>query len=149
MLRILLVLIGVPLIELYILIEVGSGIGALSTIGICILTAVLGTALLRQQGFQTLRRAQRSLAHRQIPALELLEGAALLLGGLMLLFPGFATDALGFACLLPPSRRLLIRVVLRRAGVRQEPIDRGPADVDRDDPPRIIEVDWERKDPHR
>jgi len=151
MLWILLLLIGVPLIELFILIEVGSAIGALSTIGLCLATAALGTALLRQQGLRTLRRAQHSLDQRRVPALELLEGVVLVLGGILLLFPGFATDVFGFACLFPVTRRWLVRLMLRRLALRVvatggEPTEQRVDPDGRPRRPRIIDAEYRRRD---
>lgn len=133
-----------PLIELYILIQVGQVIGALPTIGLCVLTAVLGAALLRQQGLETLRRAHRNLDRGNVPALELLEGVALALGGVMLLTPGFVTDVIGFACLIPFTRRFLMRAILRRAHVSVGPVhsDHGNGKRRRD----VIEGDYRRRD---
>lgn len=111
----------VPLVEIYILIEVGQVIGALPTIGLCVLTAVIGAALLRVQGFQTLHRAQENLARGEIPAIEMFEGVALGFGGALLLTPGFATDTVGFLCLIPWTRRWLIRAALRRLDVYYGP----------------------------
>jgi len=111
----------VPLVEIYILIEVGGIIGALPTIGLCVLTAVVGAGLLRLQGFQTLRRAQDNLARGEIPAIEMFEGVALAFGGALLLTPGFVTDTVGFACLIPWSRRWLIRAALRRMEIYYGP----------------------------
>lgn len=98
----------VPIIEIYLLIQVGGLIGALPTIGLVVLTAVLGAAMLRIQGFQTYLRFQRSLSKGRYPATEMLEGVALLVGGVLLLTPGFFTDAIGFVCLLPWTRRALV-----------------------------------------
>lgn len=98
----------IPIIEIYLLIQVGSLIGALPTIGLVVLTAVLGVALLRAQGLQTYLRFQRSLSEGRYPATEILEGVALLLGGALLLTPGFFTDFVGFVCLVPLTRRALI-----------------------------------------
>ena len=97
----------VPLVEIYLLIEVGSVIGAFPTIFAVVFTAVLGAWLLRIQGFSTLRRVQQTAAQGGIPAIELLEGAMLLVAGALLLTPGFFTDAIGFLCLVPPVRRVM------------------------------------------
>lgn len=121
----LLVFIGAPLIELYILIQVGHVIGALPTIGLCILTAVIGTALLRREGLKTLMSARYHLDRGEVPALQMFEGVALALGGILLLTPGLVTDVIGFACLLPPTRRLLVRAALKRLNVRFSPAPRG------------------------
>ncbi|MDZ7828850.1 MAG: FxsA family protein [Halofilum sp. (in: g-proteobacteria)] len=111
----------VPLVEIWILIEVGQEIGALPTIGLCVLTAVVGAALLRLQGLRTLTRAQENLNRGEIPAIEMFEGVALAFGGALLLTPGFATDVLGFLCLVPWSRRAMIRGALRRMNVYYGP----------------------------
>ncbi|HEY5604617.1 MAG TPA: FxsA family protein [Gammaproteobacteria bacterium] len=95
----------VPIIEIYLLIEIGSIIGSLATIIAVVFTAVLGAGLLRTQGFSTLRRVQQTAAQGGLPAIELLEGAMLLVAGALLLTPGFFTDAIGFLCLVPVIRR--------------------------------------------
>jgi UPF0716 protein FxsA len=110
-LLILALIIGIPLIEIYLFIQVGGSIGVWPTIGVVILTAVIGTALLRQQGLATLARAQADLDRQQFPVRELFNGVCLLIGGLLLLTPGFLTDALGFALLIPPLRAILGRGV--------------------------------------
>ena len=117
--RLLLVLfLVVPLAEIWVLIEVGSVVGAITTVALVVLTAVVGAALMRAQGLATLLRARTSMAKGEVPALELLEGAVILIAGALLLTPGFITDAAGFACLVPPVRRRLIlgAVNLRPAG---------------------------------
>lgn len=101
--------IGIPLIEIYLFIEIGGAIGVWSTIGLVVLTAFIGTALLRQQGLATLARAQSELDQQHLPVRELFDGVCLLVGGLLLLTPGFLTDALGFALLIPPLRAVLGR----------------------------------------
>ena len=114
----LLIFLVVPLVEIYVLIEVGGIIGALPTVLACVGTAVLGGGLLRYQGFQTLRRAQRNMDRGQIPAMEMFEGVALAMGGALLLTPGFVTDVAGFLYLIPWTRRALIAAALRRMQVR-------------------------------
>jgi len=115
---ILVLFILVPLIEIYLLIKVGSIIGALPTVLIVIFTAILGTTLLKQQGLATLRRYQESLGQGKIPAQELVEGLALAFGGALLLTPGFATDFIGFLCLVPFTRQWIIGWLLKRARFR-------------------------------
>ncbi|GIS74417.1 MAG: phage exclusion suppressor FxsA [Gammaproteobacteria bacterium] len=97
-----------PILEMYILIEVGSFIGALNTIGLVLLTALLGLILLRQQGFRTLLNARNKLMQAELPAEEIVTGIFLAIGGALLLTPGFVTDFIGFMCLLPFTRRLLM-----------------------------------------
>lgn len=115
----LLFFVGAPLVELYLLIEVGSEIGAIPTIALSVFTALLGGALVRMQGFAVLFRAQSQMAKEEVPALELMEGAMLLLVGLALLLPGFITDAIGFLLLIPPLRRWLIVRWLKSRGALQ------------------------------
>lgn len=110
--------ITIPIVEMYVLIEVGSALGALPTIALVFLTAILGLALLRQQGAATLLRAVRRMDQGGLPAQEMLEGIVLAVGGALLLTPGFVTDALGFACLFPPTRRLFLRQLLRSITLR-------------------------------
>jgi len=110
-------LLGVPLLEIYLFIKVGGAIGALPTIALVVLTAVIGAALVRAQGIATLRRAQATLDRDELPAFELLEGVALLIGGALLLMPGFFTDAVGFLCVWPVSRRALLRALMPRVRI--------------------------------
>ena len=112
-LLILALFIGVPLVEIALFIEVGGLIGLWPTIGIVILTAVIGTALLRQQGLATLQRAQAELDAQRMPVRELFDGACLLVAGVLLLTPGFFTDAVGFALLIPPLRSVIGMAVWR------------------------------------
>ena len=107
----------IPIAEMWLLIEVGSRIGALPTIGLVLLTAVIGLALLRQQGFSTLMRARQKMETGQIPAQEVGEGIFLAVGGALLLTPGFITDFIGFCCLIPGIRHLLIGALLKRMRV--------------------------------
>ena len=101
------------MIEIYLLIKVGSVIGALPTMGLVVFTAVLGAFLIRIQGFSTITRIRESMARGGIPAIEMLEGAILIVAGALLLTPGFFTDTIGFLCLIPPLRRLIIQRILQ------------------------------------
>lgn len=104
----------VPLIEIYILIQVGQVIGALWTVFFVVLTAVIGVQLLKSQGLSTLSRAQTKMNQGEMPALELMEGLALVVAGAFLLTPGFFTDAFGFLLLFPPTRSWLIKLVSKK-----------------------------------
>lgn len=104
----LILFIGMPILEMLILIKVGGVIGALPTIGLVLLTAMLGLALLKQQGISTLLSAQQKLDGGQLPMNELVQGVFLAVGGALLLTPGFVTDAIGFCCLIPGIRHLII-----------------------------------------
>lgn len=116
MLRYLLpIFILIPLLEAWLLINVGQVIGAASTIGLIVLTAALGVFWLRKQGISTLARIQNSMAAGKMPATELVEGALLLIAGALLLTPGFATDAIGFLLLWPITRRFGVQWLLKHA----------------------------------
>ncbi len=104
----------IPIIEIYLLIQVGSMIGVLPTIGLVILTAIIGASLLRSQGLQTYMRFNQSLSQGRVPANEILEGVALLVGGALLLTPGFFTDMIGFFCLLSITRRPVVTFIVNR-----------------------------------
>lgn len=104
-----LIFVAVPIIEIALFIQVGGAIGLWPTLGIVILTAVIGTTLMRRQGIATLNRLQSSLAEGRNPADPMAQGAMILVAGVLLLTPGFFTDALGLALLLPPVRNGLIR----------------------------------------
>ena len=104
----------VPIIEIYLLIQVGQVIGAGWTVLLVVLTAVIGVWLLRIQGLSTLTRAQQRLQENELPAREMLEGVALVIAGAFLLTPGFATDTLGFLLLFPPTRLWLVSIAASR-----------------------------------
>lgn len=110
----LLLFFAVPLVEIYVLLEVGSVIGALPTIALVVLTALVGAGLIRAQGLATLRRVQQELEQGELPAIGIIEAALLLVAGALLLTPGFVTDTLGFLILIPPLRRRAIQVFLER-----------------------------------
>ncbi len=101
----LLIFIAVPIIEIGIFIEVGGRLGTWPTVGLVVLTAIAGTWLIRLQGFAVLARAQTSLEQETLPVQEIFDGLCLLLAGALLLTPGFMTDAVGFALLVPAVRR--------------------------------------------
>lgn len=104
----------VPIIEIYLLIQVGQVIGAGWTIFLVVFTAVIGVGLLRIQGLSTLNRAQRKLQQNELPAREILEGMGLVIAGALLLTPGFFTDTIGFLLLFPPVRIWLVSNIASR-----------------------------------
>ena len=109
----LLLFIGMPVLEMYLLIKVGGVIGALPTIGLVVLTAMVGLALLRRQGMSTLFHAQQKLDSGELPLQEVVEGIFLAVGGALLLTPGFVTDFVGFCCLIPGLRhRILSQIIV-------------------------------------
>ena len=107
----------IPFIELWLLIKVGSAIGALATILLLILSGFFGMYLLRHQGLSTLAKFQRDMQAGQRPAQALLEGSMMLLGGLLFIIPGFFTDIVGLILLLPPTRYLLVKFLLKNGVV--------------------------------
>ncbi|MFL1464637.1 FxsA family protein [Marinobacter sp. DUT-3] len=130
-----------PIAEMAVLIKVGGVIGVLNTIGLVLLTAVVGAWLLRQQGLATLLRANQRLNSGELPAKEVAEGLVLAVGGALLLTPGFITDTVGFLCLIPGTRHWFVAQALKRlvvsgqasgfhfrAGGGQGPFGPGPFD---------------------
>jgi len=109
-----LLFIVVPIVELFVIIQVGEAIGVLPTIALLIADSVLGSMLMRSQGRAAWRRFNGALAEGRIPHREVLDGALVIFGGALLLTPGFVTDILGLLLLLPPTRALVRRVVARR-----------------------------------
>ncbi|MCK5917718.1 MAG: FxsA family protein [Cocleimonas sp.] len=118
----------VPVVEIYLLIQVGSLIGALPTILLILATAIIGAGLLRQQGLSTLARFQNNLASGSLPAQEMIEGILLAVGGALLMTPGFVTDAMGFFCLIPFTRKALAHYIMKRSAVQ---VQAGVADFAR------------------
>ncbi len=115
--RLFLILVAVPIIEIALFIEVGGLIGTWPTIGIVVLTALIGSILLRQQGLAALRNVQGRLAEGETPGRLLADGAMILFAGALLLTPGFFTDAVGFALLVPAIRTALWRYLSTRIQV--------------------------------
>jgi len=111
--KLLILFVIVPVTELYILIEVGKKIGSLTTIGIIILTGIIGAYLVKGQGFMILKKIQNDLNEGIMPGDSLIQGAIILAGGIFLLTPGFVTDILGFIFLIPVSRRVVKKYLLK------------------------------------
>lgn len=107
----LLLFIGLPMVEIYVLIQVGHQIGAMWTIALLIAVAVLGSALLRLQGLATLANVRAAMARGELPTEAILEGLVLLVAGVLMVTPGFVTDIAGLLCLLPPLRRAIARAL--------------------------------------
>jgi len=108
----------VTLAEIYVLVSVGQAIGGLSTVLLVIITAFIGSSLLRQQGWSTMAKAQQSMAEGRTPAMEMLEGVVILVSGILLLTPGFLTDGLGLLGLMPWSRHYFINHFLEKNAER-------------------------------
>ncbi len=110
----LLIFLIVPFLEIYLLLKIGGLIGVFPTVLLVVFTAVLGAWMLRQQGFETWQRFQQGMAKGKVPAMEMLEGPVLLVGGAFLLTPGFFTDIIGFTCLVPFTRKKLVTYLIER-----------------------------------
>lgn len=109
---ILLLLIIVPAAEIGVLLLSGNTIGLWPTLAIIIFTGVLGAYLAKKQGLETIRKVQEQLRYGQMPGEAILDGACILVGGTLLLTPGFITDAIGFSLLAPPARKFYKRILL-------------------------------------
>ena len=107
----LLLLISIPLIEIYLFIKVGSFIGAFNTISLILITAIIGIVYARYEGFNTLKSGMSQLVKNQLPVYEIVSGAALAFAALLLILQGFATDFIGFLLIFPPTRKLLFKKV--------------------------------------
>ena len=107
----LLLLVIVPIIEIYLFIKVGSYIGAFNTILLILLTAIIGIMYARYEGFNTLRSGMSQLIKNQMPVYEIISGAALAFAALLLILPGFATDLIGLLLIFPPTRKLFFKKV--------------------------------------
>ncbi len=112
--RLALLFVVVPIVELVILIQLGRAVGLGPTVALVILTGVGGAMLARAEGLRVLLRFQRELAEGRLPGQSLLDGVCILVGGAFLLTPGILTDVAGFVLLLPPTRRVVQRIVRRR-----------------------------------
>jgi UPF0716 protein FxsA len=110
----LLLFIVVPIVELYVILQVGQAIGVLPTIALLIADSILGSVLMRSQGRAAWRRFNAALAEGRVPHREVLDGVLVIFGGALLLTPGFATDVLGVLLLLPPTRAVIRGVLVRR-----------------------------------
>ena len=108
----------VTLAEIYVLVSVGQAIGGLSTVLLVVVTAFIGSSLLRQQGWSTMAKAQQSMSEGRTPAIEMMEGVVILVSGILLLTPGFLTDALGLLGLMPWSRSYFINHFLEKNAER-------------------------------
>ena len=106
---VILFIIGIPLIEIYLMIKVGSVIGAFNTIFLIFFTAVAGVFFARLEGFRALRSGFQQLVKNEIPIYEIISGAALAFAALLLIIPGFLTDLLGFLLIIPITRKILIK----------------------------------------
>ncbi|MEV3837023.1 FxsA family protein [Aeromonas dhakensis] len=156
--KLFLLLVGLVVLELTVMIEVGSVIGALPTVGLLILTAVLGSSLVRSEGIKTLFNAQQKMQQGEMPGREVMGGMMLALAGLLLIIPGFVTDFFGILLLQPWLRNKLadkligsnqFRMQMGGFQRRQQPFDEVPGSDQPGQSPRggtTIEGEFERKE---
>jgi len=136
-----------PLIEIYLFIKVGAQIGALTTVLLCVVTAVIGMALLRHQGLSTLNKVQSQMQRGELPAIGMIEGVMLFFAGALLLTPGFFTDTIGFILLIPPLRKALALWLLERSGMIVQIRTSGESHSSQQHHrQRTLEGDYERRD---
>jgi len=138
-----------PLAELFVLIKVGSSIGALATIMMLVLSGIAGVLLLRLAGFATAWRARERLARGELPEREMLQGLMMAIGGGLLFLPGFISDVLALIVLFPPTRNFLFRQINRRMEAQMRRQRAFADDLQaRANPqrPNVIEGEWERRD---
>ena len=111
---VLFLIIGIPLIEIYLFIKIGSQIGAFNTVLLILTTAVAGVAYARYEGFNTLKSGMSQLIKNEMPIYELISGATLAFAALLLIFPGFATDLIGILLVIPITRQLILRKFIKK-----------------------------------
>ncbi len=108
------IFLGIPAIEIFLLIKIGGKIGALNTITLIFLTAIIGIYYARLQGIQTLRSGITSLYQNKAPIYELISGASIAFAALLLILPGFFSDSIGFLLLFPFSRKILFKMMIKK-----------------------------------
>ena len=105
----LILVISIPIIEIYLFIKIGSEIGAFNTISLILITAIIGVLYARYEGFNTLRSGVSQLVRNELPIYEIISGAAIAFASLLLILPGFATDLFGILIIFPPTRKILLK----------------------------------------
>ena len=138
---ILLAIILIPIIEIYVLIKVGSGIGAITTIILIFITAIVGVYYAKYEGLNTLKSGFLELSNNKTPTYEMISGAAIALGALMLIVPGFVTDTLGFFIIFPLTRKLIFNKLINhfknKRNQKNNFIDGDFVDIEDDDDRKI------------
>ena len=110
----LILIILIPLIEIYLFIKIGSSIGAFNTISLILITAIVGVYYARYEGLNTLKSAMSQIVTNKLPIYEIISGASIALGAFLLIIPGFLTDSLGFLLLVPFTRKILFNLALKK-----------------------------------
>jgi UPF0716 protein FxsA len=114
LLPLVLLFVAIPIVEIYVIIQVGEAIGALWTIALLVADSILGSVLMRAQGRTVWRRFNEAIGAGRVPGREVVDGVLVIFGGALLLTPGFVTDIFGLAFLLPPTRAVIRRLLVRR-----------------------------------
>ena len=109
-----LIFIGLPAIEIYLMIKIGGKIGALNTVALIFLTALIGIYYARLQSIETLKSGIKNLYQNQIPIYEMISGASIAIGAIFLIVPGFFTDLIGFLLLIPFTRKILFKITFKK-----------------------------------
>ena len=117
---VLILILSIPLIEIYLFIKIGSQIGALNTIALILITAIVGVAYARYEGFNTLKSGMSQLMRNEVPIYEIISGATLTFAALLLILPGFATDLLGILLVFPLTRKLIIQSFSKNFKARKD-----------------------------
>ena len=136
----LLLIISLPIIEIYLFIKIGSQIGAFNTISLIFITAFLGIIYARYEGFNTLKSGMSQIIKKELPIYEIISGAALAFAALLLILPGFATDFLGLFIIFPPTRKLILKKVSNKhsqSNKKQDYINGEFEDINEDDDKQI------------
>ena len=137
----LLLIIGIPIIEIYLFIKIGSQIGAFNTISLIFITAFLGVIYARYEGFNTIKSGMSQLIKNELPIFEIVSGAALAFAALLWILPGFATDILGLLIIFPPTRKLFIKKLSsnysNKTSKKQDFINGEFEDIDEDNDRKI------------
>jgi len=135
----LLLIVFLPIIEIYLFIKIGSQIGALTTISLIFVTAIVGVFYAKYEGLNTLRSGFSQLLRNEIPAYEIISSAAIAFAALLLIIPGFATDLFGFLLIFPFSRRLLLYFFSKKmdSQIRKDFIEGEFEDIEKDDDKKI------------
>tara|TARA_B100000242_G_scaffold289478_1_gene259385 strand:+ start:648 stop:1073 length:426 start_codon:yes stop_codon:yes gene_type:complete len=113
-------IIGIPLIEIYLFIKIGSQIGAFNTLILILSTAIIGIAYARYEGFNTLKSGINQIAKNKLPLYEVISGAALTFAALLLIIPGFATDFIGLLLIIPLTRKLILKRFVKKSNAKKE-----------------------------
>jgi len=135
-----LLFIGIPALEIFLLIKIGGILGALNTVSLIFLTAVIGLYFAKLQGIQTIKSGLTNLYQNKVPIYEMMSGASIAIAALLLIIPGFFTDTLGFLLLIPFSRNILINLLFKNKNLHKEQKDTKTFDGE------IIEKKEDKKD---